>query len=354
MVSATNHWHLLPRTRPTFYQSSFKLGCILHNYTPSEGASCLSSRKVIFVGDSITRTLFFHVAHALDPVLPTAPQNNERKHADHTLVTAHGTQLTFFWDPFLNASRTYDFARGIGGNEKPALLVVGSGLWYLRYARASGGLPAWTTNMERILGLLDEVGHEPAELTVILPVEHVIPSKLGVERAASIHADDIDAMNSNLLRQLPPTTMPRPAIVVPQVFNKMLHPSQTEDGLHFSNDMVHAQASILLNLRCNDVLPKIFPFDKTCCNSYPRPKFMHLVVLATIILSAPCVWWFLGSRRFRRVLIRYVMAYITSSITKFNSKLEEFTNFSGNFGMLRHPPLQCRPDGIVVERTKAV
>lgn len=331
-----------PKSRPTFGRTFFALGCILHNYTPSEGASCLSSRKVIFVGDSITRKLFFHVAHALDPVLPTAPLNNERKHSDHTLFTAHGTQLNFFWDPFLNASRTYDLARGISissGNESPALLVVGSGLWYLRYASASGGLPAWATNMERIFDLLGSVGYEPAELTVILPVEHVIPSKLGIERAASIHAADIEAMNSNLLRQLPPTVMPRPAIVVPQVFNMMLHPSQTEDGLHFSNDVVHAQASILLNLRCNDVLPKTFPFNKTCCNSYPRPKFMHLIVLSTILLSAPCVW-FLGSRRSCLVLVCCMMAYITSRIINSKSKLQESTNFFGNIKLLRHPPLQ--------------
>ena len=63
--------------------------------------------------------------------------------------------------------------------------------------------------------------------------------------------------------------------------------SLTEDGLHYSDTVIKIQANILLNLQCNDKLPKVFPFNKTCCNRYPWPSTVHLFVLGLVVLSGP-------------------------------------------------------------------
>ncbi len=103
----------------------------------------------------------------------------------------------------------------------------------------------------------------------------------------------------------------------------MLDPSQTEDGLHFSDAVVKVQANLLLNLRCNDVLPKVFPLDKTCCRSYPWPSALHFLVLVVVVLWGPANWFLsrrLGEKHrielFKDRSINVVWQYSGTSDTK--------------------------------------
>ena len=277
---------------------------MLHSYTVKEGSNCLAGREVVFVGDSVTRKLFFQLAHVLDPSLPTVPSDADGKHADHKLHTKSGIQVSFYWDPYLNGSyiqNALTFRKRLDGPSPPSLLILGSGLWYLRYSTA-GGIPAWEAKMERIFTALSS-RLKIADHVVVLPVEQVISSKLSPARAATIHPSDIEAMNSDLYHRInPPTHSRRPTrsnnqVSLPLVFNQMLLPSLTEDGLHYSDTLVKTQADVLLNLRCNDQLAKRFPFNKTCCNRYPIPSFLQLFILGCIILWGPYtlyVSYFLG------------------------------------------------------------
>ncbi|KAF8168192.1 O-acetyltransferase [Crassisporium funariophilum] len=297
-------------------------GCMLHPYLEKEASSCLRSKEVIFIGDSVTRKLFFQLSRLLDPSLPNSPSDDTRKHSDHTFYTKHGTNLTFTWDPFLNTSytqwilaesRSHEVTRG--DLPPPAMLVLGSGLWYLRYANSSGGISSWESKMDEIFDKLAS-NPKPADEVVILPVEQVVGSKLSTERASSMHASDIDAMNSDLYHRINPPSKDfkhafsslssPPSISLPLVFNQMLHESLTEDGLHFSDTLIKIQANILLNLRCNDRLPKTFPLNKTCCSRYPWPSVLHLILIAAVVLSGPYMLYktySLGSARFASVLL---------------------------------------------------
>lgn len=289
-------------------------GCMMYQYQAKDVSTCMKSRRVIFIGDSVTRQLYFQFAHVVDDSLPSGPPDDEHKHMDYTFTSDTDVQLSFHWDPFLNSSDTHALLHPLGRtspSDTPALLVIGSGLWYLRYAQ-SGGLPAWEATMESILGAISQAHYPIANRVVVLPIEDVISSKLTPDRAASMHASDIDAMNSDLLHRIQPSALrdpfsflpipiPRPTglpVSLPLVFNHMLHPSQTQDGLHFSDPVVGMQAQVLLNLQCNDALPKEFPFDKTCCRSYPWPAPLHLLLLAGILLWGPGNW--LLARRFSK------------------------------------------------------
>ncbi|KAH9951035.1 O-acetyltransferase [Amylocystis lapponica] len=265
-------------------------GCMLYTYQPKDVSACMGKQRVVFIGDS-------------------------HKHTDYFFTSASGTPLAFYWDPYLNTSHTQNFitppatlsigSPSVVSSDRPALLVLGAGLWYLRYEE-SGGLPAWEAKIESVLDTLSQAPASPADSIVLLPVEDVVSSKLARERAASMRAPDIDAMNSDLLHRIRPPALrdpfaffPSPAsaaprapapVALPLVFNRMLDASQTEDGLHFSDALVAVQARVLLNMHCNDVLPKTFPMDKTCCRRYPRPSPLHLLVLAVTILWGPACW----------------------------------------------------------------
>ena len=273
-------------------------GCTLHKYQEKDASACFRSRELIFIGDSVTRKLFFQVVQVLDRSLPSGPPSEAGNHADHRFHTTSGTRLTFVWDPFLNSSYTQLVLLKSRDNEStrplpsPAMLVLGSGLWYLRYSNSSGGVPAWGRRMKRIFHSLT-TNPKPADEVVILPVEHIIPSNFTPERASTMHPPDIDAMNSDLYHRIHPPSnnfkysfTPSVTASLPLVFNQMTDESLTEDGLHYS-DVIKAQANILFNLQCNNKLPKTFPFNKTCCNRYPWPSAIHLAVLGLVVLSGP-------------------------------------------------------------------
>ena len=279
------------------------LGCTLYQYKEKEAFACFQSKELIFIGDSVTRKLFFQVAQILDESLPSIPPSDAGKHADHRFHTTSGTDLTFIWDPFLNTSYTHSILLKSRKNDtskslsSPAMLVLGSGLWYLRYSNLSGGVPSWESRINHIFRSL-ATNPKPADQVVILPVEHIVPSKLTIERALTMHPSDIDAMNSDLYHRINPpddfkypfTSPLRPvAVSLPLVFNKMVDASLTEDGLHYSDAVIRVQANILLNLQCNDKLPKVSPFNKTCCNRYPWPSALHSIILGLVVLLGPLV-----------------------------------------------------------------
>ncbi|KAF8560288.1 Cas1p-domain-containing protein [Imleria badia] len=277
-------------------------GCMLYSYQSKDASRCLSSRRVVFVGDSVTRALYFQFIHTVDPTLPKEPLDDGRKHSDHSFVSGTQTKLDFVWDPFLNTTSTLalinpPIAHSIDEQaERPTLLVLGSGLWYLRYADTSGGLSAWEANIEAHIEAINGARNKPADEVVFLPVEEIVPSKLSPERLNTMQSSDIDAMNSDLYHRVKPSTnsswsqllgsASSERISLPSVFNKMLDDSQTQDGLHFSEAIVNAQANILLNLRCNNEWPQTFPMDKTCCRMYPWPGPVQSVVLASLLLYA--------------------------------------------------------------------
>ncbi|THH11752.1 hypothetical protein EW146_g7941 [Bondarzewia mesenterica] len=285
-------------------------GCMVHVYQSKDAETCLGAQHVIFAGDSVTRKLFFQFSNIVDPSLPTAPPDEELKHSDHLFSSKSGIRLSFYWDPFLNSSHLENVLSlrgpiytpsGAPSSDRPTLLILGSGLWYLRYADTSGGLSAWEAKIESILESISAGRHTIADEIVILPIEDVVAEKLSYERASTMLASDRDAMNSDLYHRihsssgksfsLYPSSKPRLPVSLPMVFNEMLHPSQTEDGLHFSDAVVRMQANLLLNMRCNEVLPKTFPLDKTCCRAYPWPSMLHLLFLTIIILWGPYTWF---------------------------------------------------------------
>lgn len=278
---------------------------MLHVYQSKDTTTCLTSRRLVFIGDSVTRKLYFQFMHIVDSKLPSAPPDDNHKHSDYSFTSESGTTLDFFWDPYLNTSSTISLIHGYipsrDIHDRLAMLILGSGLWYLRYADTTGGLPAWEANTERLLESISAAQIKLADEVVFLPVEDIVSSKLSPHRAETMRSSDVDAMNSDLYHRINPpspdlysmfsSSPPALPVSLPLVFNKMLDDGSTEDGLHFSDDIVKAQANILLNLRCNDMWPKSSPFDKTCCRAYPSPSFLQLAILAAVIVYGPIMWY---------------------------------------------------------------
>ncbi|GAA5913451.1 uncharacterized protein JCM6883_004392 [Sporobolomyces salmoneus] len=270
-------------------------GCMLHPYTPKQVGQCLEGRTVVFMGDSTVRQVFYAAVKHVDKKVETVAE----KHSDRT-IKAGGITFSFYWDPFLNSTKADQLLRGTLGastGDKPTLAVIGSGIWFLRHPE-SGGISTWNRRMDDIFAAASP-SHPPlADELILLPVENAIESRLSPERAATVHLEDIQTMNQGLDDRIrsaaakagaSASKRQRPVLAIPRAFNKLIAglEDETKDGLHFSDSISKVQASILLNLRCNDVLPKKFPFDKTCCFQYPSPNYVQIALLVVLLAWAP-------------------------------------------------------------------
>lgn len=235
-------------------------------------------------------------------------ETTAEKHSDRS-ISAGGIQFDFYWDPFLNGTRAQELFDGRLGSKTgrgtPTLAVVGGGIWYLRHPN-SGGIQSWDRQMEALFQST-KAGVAPiADEVILLPVENAIESRLSPERAATVHGEDIQKMNDRITTRLVAAAFekgPAPGasgggLAVPRAFNKVIEglDDETVDGLHFSDTVSKVQASILLNLRCNDALPKKFPFDKTCCFQYPSPNWVQALLLVFLVGYAPLGLYYYSQR----------------------------------------------------------
>lgn len=91
--------------------SLFLPGCMTNNYNPTQIQTCLPSRRLVFIGDSITRQLFYSMAKLADPTAPDGPPEGGGKHMDQVWKSTKGQ--------FKERDSRFGF-RGLKGDELDA------------------------------------------------------------------------------------------------------------------------------------------------------------------------------------------------------------------------------------------
>lgn len=262
-----------------------------HSYAPTDASHCLTSRHVIFTGDLATKSLFIQFAKLVDPTY-NIPHQNTTAREDLIIFPRSAAQLSFFWDPYLNSTRTRSFISIKVGNRspldrfsyrnlrRPALLVLGSGV---QHARHAGSISVWEANLQSTLESFAASAVPPSDQTVILPVEDA-------RTIEGVRAADVDAMNSDLyhrLRATAPHSLSPHAIIFPSNFKDMYSPSSGSENI--SDVALEAQANLLLNIRCNNRLDRSTP--TTCCRKYPSPMWLQAILLISAMICGPGFWF---------------------------------------------------------------
>lgn len=229
-------------------------------------AQCLAHQQVTFIGDSTSRQLYDHLVHEL---ALTHAHHDEPKHSDkasHDAVRA--LSLRFKWDPYLNTT-------DVDALDENEIVVLGTGLWYLRYANVQ----SWSAMMDRLFA------HSLPYNTLLIPVLHPEMGKLSHERRETITDEDVDAMNDDLAVRWQNSSHFDSNINIPFALNAIMgaSPNETNDGLHYSSKVLHQATQLLLNYWCNDL---IVSNNVSCCRPYPAPRPLQLLCLALVALVA--------------------------------------------------------------------
>lgn len=281
-------------------------GCMLQEYDASMITSCLKGKTLVFTGDSIVRRIYFATIGILDPSFDRESMERDRKHGEFN-VTIGGVQLEYAWDRFLNSKRTLDLlerqdiSQQNGG--RPALVIMGTGIHELSAFGMEEGSKKYIEAIDRIVeatGPNSKSRPQIADEFVLIPVEHTVPEKLNDYRRPKMQNAFIDNLNVELRMRAPPYTSSTVSdLSVLYALNELVdYPeaiNHTTDGLHYDDTIAGEQINLMLNLRCNDVLPKKFPYDATCCMQYPAPNWLQFIFILVALIWAPLAAHFVAS-----------------------------------------------------------
>lgn len=293
-------------------------GCMLHDYQAKDISACLNSRRIVFIGDSTVRQVFWATSMKLDQQGAKVVMAETEKHSDARLQK-RGVVLDFIWDPFLNSSRLYnelDAYRDeinikeselMGPEENTALLFIGGGLWFASYIpvnymgqfqqaideiiRRTSSSGRVTYNPSTRKGFSQRIG--ASNLLIVTPVQAPRFDLLSRARSARITPERIDSMNE-YLEEVSKTG----ALDIAWTFSLMTS-NQTsayeESGLHVADVVAARKADVVLNLRCNARYSRrkgqTYPNDRTCCGSYRPIEWTQWIGLAAGLSAFPWLHW---------------------------------------------------------------
>lgn len=306
------HW-LGPRgltQLPLSFKNWQPPGCMMHEYSLDDISTCLESKRIVLIGDSATRNIFWATAKKLDPKAADEEMQKAERHIDLNFSRG-GVAVEFFWDPFLNSSNlqhhlaihhdAWDSEKDKDENMSTALLFIGGGLWHAKHLGAAA-LGAFKTSMETVVSYTVPGGYKnmtamsssgyPAfsttrNILMISPVES--PSLYPAVAESRLDPARILPLNEHLQK-----ISAEKGALVAWSYNLMTQGDDRAyqtDGFHVVDDVSRHRADVMLNLRCNaDIIRlKGYPMDKTCCNRYPGPTWVQSAIIIMSLIVLPLV-----------------------------------------------------------------
>ncbi|KAI9646102.1 hypothetical protein NHQ30_005542 [Ciborinia camelliae] len=290
-------------------------GCMMYEYKQKDIQECFQERRLVFIGDSTTRQIFWAVAKKMDQERAeekiTEHLDLEEKHKDLEFSSS-GVTVRFIWDPYLNSTGLDRELKSFNANpaqdskkdESAALILLGSpGLWYARHGQENF-FKDFRDSIEHVIPFMDHVGGEHAlkeatsnpfplkrkspNFLLLAPVQVPWYQALSPSREETITPEKIDQMNDYLQQ----VSAHSEADIV-WSFSLMTWAGRgeyEESGLHVVDNVAHRKADVLLNLRCNaDAVERGYPYERTCCNNYRQPNTIQWLFLLVGMILLPII-----------------------------------------------------------------
>lgn len=281
---------------------------MIHQYNERDIQECLGGRRLLFVGDSTTRQIFWAVARKLDRERAKNRTiemlESDQKYDDIQFVSNEVT-LDFLWDPWLNSSALenelglFDVYSSAKDGSAAMVLLGAPGLWYARSGQENfmkdfrDAIDCVIPYMDHLPQNLSIPAHFPTpqaspNLLLLAPIQVPRYESLSSSQEETMTPKNIDQMNDYLQQ-----TSAYASADVLWSYSRMTSSGSYEyqaDGIHVIENVAAQKANVLLNLRCNNgAAKKGPPNDRTCCSDYGKTSGIQLVILVVGMLVVPAV-----------------------------------------------------------------
>ncbi|KAA8585981.1 hypothetical protein FQN60_007550 [Etheostoma spectabile] len=258
-------------------------GCMMHKYKSIEAKTCLSEKRVAFVGDSRIRQLFYSFIKIIDP------ERREDGNKD------------FLWHPEANNSMKERLTSWTHeGSTKPDVVILGAATWSIKLRGGSSEtLLQYKTNLTAIAVHLEKLADHGEVYWVLQdPVNEEVLS----ENRKMITNQQLELYNEaavGVLNGSKRNSRSRVKLLAASRQAALETITQSDDGLHLPESTRNVGAMILMNSVCNKLLR---PIDGSCCQTLPPPNHLQKLSACFFLGSALVllVLHVLGNNRHRR------------------------------------------------------
>ncbi|XP_033980948.1 N-acetylneuraminate 9-O-acetyltransferase [Trematomus bernacchii] len=273
-------------------------GCMMHKYKSNEANNCLASKRVVFVGDSRIRQLFYSFIKIIDPEQREAGN----KHEDISFLhKGSSVNVEFLWYPEANNSmkeRLISWTHE--GSLKPDVVILGAATWSIKLRSGSSetlqqykvNLTAIAVHLEKLAdhGEVYWVLQDPVNEEVLSENRKMITNQQ-LEQYNEAAADVLNSSNRNGRSRIRLLAAARQAALETI--------AQSDDGLHLPESTRNVGAMVLMNSMCNN---KLRPIDGSCCQTVPPPSLVQKLSAFFFLGSAVVfvVLHILGNNHHRR------------------------------------------------------
>lgn len=274
----------------------------MHEYEKEDISECLNGQRLVFIGDSTVRQIFWAVAKKMgqyeaDPEPRDVLDFNYK--GEDIEIESGGVTARFIWDPWLNSTgldeelEKYEARPITGGrDESAALILAGSpGLWYTRHSELNY-FQEFRTSLDRVISHMDHTTMETdtletklfqssygsPNLLLLSPVQVPVYQSLSPGARATITYEKIQMVNEYLHQA---SAYSNADVVWSYSLMTETNKGQyTVGGINVVPSVAQQKADVLLNLRCNnDAAQKGYPYNRTCCTNYRPPNWPQRILL---------------------------------------------------------------------------
>ncbi|XP_061885217.1 N-acetylneuraminate 9-O-acetyltransferase isoform X1 [Entelurus aequoreus] len=257
-------------------------GCMMHKYKSMEAKTCLSKKRVAFLGDSRIRQLFYSFIKVIDP----GRRDGGGKHEDISFEEKSSSlYVDMLWYPEANNSmkeRLISWTHE--GSTKPDVVILGVATWSIKlHGGRSETLQQYKVNVTAI-GIHLERLAEHGEVYWVLqdPVNEEVLSKdrkmITNQQLEKYNEAAVDALGSS--KRLDSSRVKLMSAKRQAALETI---GQTSDGLHMPDSTVDVGAMVLMNAVCNKLLR---PIDGSCCQTLPPPNLFQKLCACFFVGSA--------------------------------------------------------------------
>ncbi|XP_019745288.1 N-acetylneuraminate (7)9-O-acetyltransferase isoform X2 [Hippocampus comes] len=270
-------------------------GCMMHKYKSIEAKSCLSKKRVAFLGDSRIRQLFYSFIKIIEP----GRREDGKKHADIAFQEKSSSlYVDFLWHPEANNSMTERLVSWTReGSARPDVVILGAATWSIKlHGGSSETLKQYQVNVSAMAVYLERLAQhgevywvlqEPVNEELLRKDRKVITNhQLELYNKAAV--DALDAAKRNNRSSVKRLAASRKAALETI--------GQSDDGLHIPEGARDIGAMVLMNALCNKLHR---PIDGSCCQTVPSPNLLQKLAVCFFVASALVLLGFyvLGNNR---------------------------------------------------------